>query len=210
MISVAYSGIPVLENVSLQVQAGEIVLIVGSNGAGKTTLLNAVSGMVAPTRGCISAFGKRLNKLTPEEIVRMGIIQCPAGRRLFASLSVEENLRIASLSRRLPKDIYDREQAELETIFPLLRLRRQELAGNLSGGEQQIVALARAILAQPQVLLLDEPCTGLAETIVTAVPSLIKRLAERGCAVLWVDERPDRIIGVADRLFSLQHRHLSV
>lgn len=177
-----YGPIAALKGVSLKVPQGTIVAVLGPNGAGKTTLINTISGLLHPRSGKITFQGQHIERLPPERIVRMGIVQVPEGRQLFPHLSVMENLRMGAFVRR------DSEvKADLERVFvhfPLLRERKRQLAGTLSGGEQQQLAIARALMARPKLLLLDEPSLGLSPVLVRELFKVIQELNREGTTIL--------------------------
>lgn len=199
---VHYGRISALDGVSLRVEPGEIVAIVGPNGAGKSTLLTTIAGVVQPVSGNILFGGTPILGQSLERTVRRGVALVPEGRHVFAGLSVLENLRIGALIRK------DRNQvaAEIEQfmeIFPILGSRRNELAGRLSGGEQQMLVIARAVLSNPTLLMLDEPSLGLAPKITDGVYELISQLRTRGLTVLIVEQSADRALRAADRTYVL-------
>jgi branched-chain amino acid transport system ATP-binding protein len=191
----------VLHGISLDVAQGEIVALVGSNGAGKSTLLRAISG-VQPARGAIRFAGEEIAPRSPRERLARGIVPVPEGRGLFAPLSVEENLRIGAWCRRdggIARDI-----EAVYALFPVLAARRRDAAGLLSGGQQQMVAIARALMARPKLLLLDEPSIGLAPMLVEQVFSIIASLRERGIAALLVEQNASAALAIADRGYAME------
>jgi branched-chain amino acid transport system ATP-binding protein len=197
-----YGDTQVLWDVSLVVEPGEIVALVGSNGAGKSTLLGAISGVVRTGRGESRAGERRLTGLLPDAIVAAGVLQVPQGRRLFGGLTVEENLRMGAYLRK------DREvDADLErilTLLPRLRERYRYLAGRLSGGEQQQVAIARALMARPQVLLIDEMSLGLAPVLVDALLALLAQINASGVSILIVEQDVQTALEVSTRAYVLE------
>lgn len=202
-LEVAYGAIPAVKGVDLEVRAGEIVTVIGANGAGKTTALNAISGLVPPKAGTIRFEGRSLVGLRPDEIVRAGVVQVPEGRAILTRLTVAENLRLGAHVRR------DREAAarDLEVTlrrFPVLRERARQLAGTLSGGEQQMLAVGRALMARPRLLLLDEPSTGLAPLVVAEIFALVARIRAEGTAVLLVEQNARQALRIADRAYVLE------
>jgi branched-chain amino acid transport system ATP-binding protein len=199
-----YGTIQALRQVTLQVPAASIVALVGANGAGKTTLLDAVAGGgKAMTRGTISFNGKAIRGLPAREIVGSGIALVPEGRQLFGELTVDENLRMGAYSRR-DRDGVANDYEAVRTLFPRLAERRRQLAATLSGGEQQMVALARALMSAPKLLLLDEPSLGLAPVLVNEVMTLIRRINERGVAVLLVEQNVRQALAIASKAYVLE------
>ena len=186
-IVVHYGRVPVLRGVSLTIEEGKIVSLIGANGAGKTTLLRTISSLVKPTQGTITFVGQRTENRSPHEVVGLGIVLVPEGKKLFTSLTVEENLKIGSY---LPQARRDR-QGNMERVyglFPRLRERRHQLSRTLSGGEQQMLAIARGLMAEPKLLMLDEPSLGLAPVIVTGIFSIIKEINKEKTTILLVEQ----------------------
>jgi branched-chain amino acid transport system ATP-binding protein len=195
-------AVEALRDVSLEVGAGRIVALLGSNGAGKSTVLKAISGVLYPeegeiTGGVITYDGKPVNKLAPHEIVRLGLVQVPEGRRLFDTLTVEENLLMGGYAR--PAGESAEAMARIFKLFPAIESHRHRVSGYLSGGQQQMVAIGRALMGQPRLLLLDEPSLGLAPQIITEIFSAIRKLRdERGLTVLLVEQNAQLALSVAD------------
>ena len=196
-VEVAYGGVPAVRGVSLSVAAGEIVGLIGPNGAGKSTTLHAVMGLL-PLGGDVLLDGRSLRGRAPEAIARSGVALVPEGRRLFAELTVEENLRLGLAGRRHGVESSDG-FAALYELFPVLQEFRSRSAGALSGGQQQQLAIARALVSEPSVLLLDEPSLGLAPTIVDLVFATLGTIRDRGLAILLVEQRAQRTVALADR-----------
>jgi branched-chain amino acid transport system ATP-binding protein len=205
-LEVAYGRVPAVRGLSFTVGAGEIVGLIGPNGAGKSTTLHAIMGAVASQRGDVVLDGRSLRGKSPEAIARSGVALVPEGRRLFGELTVEENLRLGLAARRGGAAAEGLEEA-LE-LFPILRDFRRRSAGALSGGQQQQLAIARALVAEPSVLLLDEPSLGLAPTVVDLVFSTLGTIRDRGLGVLLVEQRAQRTVAVADRTHVLAHGEL--
>jgi branched-chain amino acid transport system ATP-binding protein len=204
-ISVSYGGVRALRNVSLRVDKGEMVAIVGSNGAGKTTLLNTICGFNPLGSGTIAFDGSQISGLAPHRVARSGILQVPEGRHILAPLTVEENLQLGSLAARSRGKV--EVEADLEGVFaffPLLKERRNEIAGSLSGGQQQMLAIGRALMGHPRLLLLDEPSLGLAPNIVSQVFASLKRLHAEGMTVLLVEQNATRALDVSDRTYIIE------
>lgn len=199
-VSVDYSGALALEAVSLRVDAGEVVGVIGNNGAGKTSLLKAISSMVA-SRGTISMEDQEISGLAAHEVPARGIAHVPEGRRLFPYLSVEENLSLGAYPRGEP-EVEDFER--IYALFPRLEERRRQRAGTLSGGEQQMAAIARALMLRPKLLMLDEPSLGLAPVLVDAIYETIKSLREQGQTILLVEQNVGECLEVSDRTYVLQ------
>ena len=196
-----YGAVQVLKAVSLELAAGEIVGLLGRNGAGKTTVLKSIMGLVKPNAGRIAFDGADLTKLPPHEIPRLGIAYVPQGRRLFSGLTVAENLRMGLLVRDGGRDTLDR----VLGLFPALTERLGQRAGTLSGGEQQMLATARALCLEPKILLLDEPSEGLMPTMVETLLATIAGLKTEGVAVLVVEQKVEAALAVADRIVFLEN-----
>ncbi len=202
-LTVRYGAVTALDKVSIALGRGEVVALIGANGAGKSTLLRTISGLVKAEAGDITYEGGSICGLPPEVIVRLGIAHSPEGRRLFASLTVEENLRLGACTRSDSKAI--RQEIEhLETLFPILAERRKQAAGTLSGGEQQMVALARALMSAPRVLTLDEPSLGVAPLVVKMIFSRLAELKAVGMTLLLVEQNISLALSLADRVYVLR------
>jgi branched-chain amino acid transport system ATP-binding protein len=202
-IKVRYSGLPVLQGVSLSVNPGETVCVVGANGAGKSTLLRAIMGAQRAFEGQIFFFGREIQRLRTEEIVRLGIVYVPEEKMLFRPLAVEENLMLGAYILTDPRRI----QENLDfvyTLFPRLKERRLQPASTLSGGEQQMVAIGRGLMSQPQILMLDEPSLGLAPKLVDEVLDTVRRLKQEGMTILLVEQNVREALDLADRGYVIQ------
>ena len=198
----AYGRIEVLHHVSIEVRAAEIAALVGANGAGKTTLLRAISGVQPTTAGCVRFEGKPIEKMPSYARVALGITQVPEGRQLFAPLSVEDNLKLGAWSRRAADLTPDLERAY--ALFPVLASLRKKQAGALSGGQQQMLAIARALMAKPRLLLLDEPSMGLAPILVDQTLETIRELKSEGLTILLVEQNARAALAIADRAYVLE------
>lgn len=202
-INVFYGNIQALHDVSLEVNEGEIVTLIGANGAGKTTLLKTLSGLLKPKKGSIHYLGKSIAGNAAQGIVKAGISQVPEGRRVFANMSVEENLELGAYLRK-DKDGIQKDMARVYELFPRLLERSKQSAGTLSGGEQQMLAMGRAIMAKPKLLLLDEPSMGLAPLMVQTIFSIIKEINEAGTTILLVEQNAHMALSVAQRAYVIE------
>jgi branched-chain amino acid transport system ATP-binding protein len=202
-ISVYYGAIQALKNVSMTVQQGEIVTLIGSNGAGKTTTLRTISRLINPRSGEIGYDGKNLLRLRPDAVVREGIAHVPEGRRILSRLTVQDNLRLGAYTRHDGAAIR-RDMDEHYARFPILAQRRSQLAGTLSGGEQQMLAIARALMSRPRLLLLDEPSLGLAPIIVRDIFNIIRSLNGDGVTILLVEQNAQLALQTAHRGYVLE------
>jgi branched-chain amino acid transport system ATP-binding protein len=202
-IDAFYGNIHALRSVSLNVEEGEIVTLIGANGAGKSTTLNCISGLVRPRGGSVTFDGSDLASVAPHRIVERGVIQVPEGRRVFARLSVEENLKMGGFSLS-DKGVIREGIDRAYEMFPRLRERRGQTAGTLSGGEQQMLAMGRALMAKPRILLLDEPSMGLAPTLVESIFDTITKIHADGTSILLVEQNAQMALNVASRGYVLQ------
>jgi branched-chain amino acid transport system ATP-binding protein len=196
-----YGNVQVLRDFTLELNAGEVLCLLGRNGAGKTTLLKAIMGLVRPRSGRVVLDGTELSALPAHEVPRHGIGYCPQGRRLFSELTVEENLQIGLMTR-------DRGAATLERVlalFPVLRERLRQRAGTLSGGEQQMLATARALCLEPKALLLDEPTEGLMPSAIATILNTVRQLKAQGVATILVEQRVEAALSVADRILFIEN-----
>lgn len=199
-ISVSYGQIPVIRNVSLSVNEGEIVALIGANGAGKTTILRTISGLLRPMQGRVLWEGRDLAKTQPHQIVREGISHVPERRGIFANLTVYENLLMGAYTRKLKKTDLD----EVYELFPLLRERTKQIAGTLSGGEQQMLAISRALLSKPKLVLLDEPSLGLAPQITRSIFKIVQKINQAGTTVLLVEQNAHAALSISHRGYVLE------
>ncbi len=202
-LTVHYGAIQALRGISFEVNEGEIVTLIGSNGAGKTTTLHAISNIIKKTSGSVSFMGTDISSASPDSIVRSNLIQVPEGRRIFANLTVKENLEMGAYTRSDKHEIkVSMEQAY--TMFPRLKERYKQIAGTLSGGEQQMLAMGRALMAKPKLLLLDEPSMGLAPILVDEIFSIIKQINQQGMTILLVEQNAFKALALANRAYILE------
>ncbi|MCS7033510.1 MAG: ABC transporter ATP-binding protein [Phycisphaerae bacterium] len=202
-ITVSYGAVKALHGLSLEVNEGEIVTLIGCNGAGKSTTLRAISGMIAPRNGSIAFLGEDITGAPPHLLVQQGLSHVPEGRGIFSNLTVAENLDLGAYARKDRQNVAaDRERAL--TLFPRVRERLKQIAGTLSGGEQQMLAIARALLARPRLLLLDEPSLGLAPQLVQLIFSIIREINNQGTTILLVEQNAHMALAVAHRAYVIQ------
>lgn len=201
-----YGGIQALKGVSLHVNPGEIVALVGANGAGKTTLLNTICGLVPASSGEVAFNGKMVTNMPPERLVRMGLSQVPEGRQLFAPMTVLDNLILGAYhrGRYARKNELDADLEFIYDVFPILRERSRQQAGTLSGGEQQMLAIGRALMSKPKMLLLDEPSVGLAPLVARDIFRVIARFRELGTTILLVEQNAKAALGISDRGYVIE------
>jgi branched-chain amino acid transport system ATP-binding protein len=203
---VRYGQITALHGVSFEVSEGEIVTLLGANGAGKTTTLRMLSGLHTPSSGVISFEGRDITKVPAHQFANMGISHVPEGRRIFSVMSVEENLEMGAFGR---KDDYRDDMERVYTMFPILKERRKQLGGNLSGGEQQMLAIGRALMSRPRLLLLDEPSMGLAPMIIDQIFRIIGEIRDGGTTVLVVEQNAAQALRLADRGYVLENGRIA-
>ena len=207
-INVYYGAIHAIKGISFHVEEGEVVTLIGANGAGKSTTLQTISGLLRSRTGSVEFMGENISRLPPHKIIERGLAQVPEGRRIFLQMTVMENLEMGAYTRR------DGSQAaELEKVFdqfPRLAERRKQIAGTLSGGEQQMLAIGRALMSQPKLLMLDEPSMGLAPILVEQIFDIIRRLHEKGTTILLVEQNAQMALSVADRAYVLETGSISL
>jgi branched-chain amino acid transport system ATP-binding protein len=196
-----YGNIEALKGISLEVEEGEIVTLIGSNGAGKSTTLRSISGLTPPRSGSIKFDGKELGETAPQEIVRLGISQSPEGRRCFSRMTVRENLELGAYLRN--EDL-EEDLTRVYDLFPRLKEREKQKAGTMSGGEQQMLAIGRALMAEPRLLLLDEPGMGLAPILVERIYETIREINEQGTTILLVEQNANSALDVSNRGYVLE------
>jgi branched-chain amino acid transport system ATP-binding protein len=206
-LSARYGAVAALRDVSLEVRAGELVALIGANGAGKSTLLRAIAGLLVPAAGRVALDGRDVTGQTPEAMIRAGVALVPERRRVFADLTVLDNLELGGYALPRGRDFRSRLDAGLEEayrLFPVLRRRRGQLAGTLSGGEQQMLAIGRALMSRPRLLLCDEPSLGLAPLVVQEIMRLLSTLREAGATILLVEQNARMALRSADRAYVLE------
>ena len=206
-LSARYGAVAALRDVSLEVRAGELVALIGANGAGKSTLLRAIAGLVAPAAGRVALDGRDVTGQAPEAMIRAGVALVPERRRVFAPLTVLDNLELGGYALPRGRDFRSRLEAGVEEayrLFPVLRRRRDQLAGTLSGGEQQMLAIGRALMTRPRLLLCDEPSLGLAPLVVAEIMRLLSTLREAGTTILLVEQNARMALRSADRAYVLE------
>ena len=200
---VRYGMIEAIKGISFEVNDGEIVTLIGANGAGKTTTMHTISGLIRPASGSIEMDGKDISKIPAHRIVEMGVAQCPERRRVFASQSVEDNLLLGAYTRK-DKDGIAKDLQNVFSLFPRLEERRKQLAGTLSGGEQQMLAMGRALMAKPKIMLLDEPSMGLSPLLVREIFDIIRDINSQGVTILLVEQNAKMALGIADRAYVIE------
>ena len=198
---VSYGAIKAVKGISFDVDRGALVTLIGANGAGKSTIMKSVSGIVRPQSGTITFDGKPIQGQSSHRIVQMGLCQVPEGRQIFPKMSIQENLDMGAYTRT---GAYSQDIEEMYDMFPVLRERRRQMAGTLSGGEQQMLAVARAMMAHPKLLMLDEPSLGLAPLIVQDIFGMLKRIRAAGTTILLVEQNARMALGISDRAYVME------
>ena len=200
-LSVSYGMIEAVKDVSITIHDDEICCLIGANGAGKTTIMHTISGLLTPKAGEILLDGENILKLSSEDIVKRGIIQVPEGRRIFQKMSVKENILLGAYHR---KEISNEEYDYIYSLFPILKERTNQLAGTLSGGEQQMLAMARALVGKPKIMLLDEPSMGLAPLLVKNIFDIIKTINEAGTTIFLVEQNANMALAIANHAYVME------
>jgi branched-chain amino acid transport system ATP-binding protein len=203
-INTFYGSFRALRDVSLEVDSGEVVTVLGANGAGKSTLLRTISGLVRPQRGKIVFDGNQIDQLNPDAVVKLGISQCPEGKLLFPEMPVYKNLELGAYVRRKDRRLVEKLRQEVYGLFPILKERKKQLAGTLSGGEQQMLAIGRALMSDPRLIMLDEPSLGLAPLVVSNIMDVIVRIKQRGTTGLLVEQNAAESLRIADRGYVME------
>jgi branched-chain amino acid transport system ATP-binding protein len=209
-IEIRYGSADALKGISLEIGDHELVTVLGANGAGKTTLLKSISGLVKPRKGIIEFEGTRTDHLSPDRIVRRGIVLCPEGRKLFPKLTVFKNLILGAYAWRGDKQGIKDKMMWVFELFPILRERGEQMAGSLSGGEQQMLAIGRAMMSRPKLLMLDEPSLGLAPLVVLHIFDIVRNIRQTGVAILVVEQNAAVSLSVSDRAYVLESGEVAI
>jgi branched-chain amino acid transport system ATP-binding protein len=209
-LNVSYGKIKAIKGISLDVNAGEVVTLVGANGAGKTTLLKTISGILAPASGEITYDGRKLSDIKPYQRVNEGICQAPEGRGIFPGMTVLENLEMGKFGKTNAKLEIEEDLEKIYTLFPRLKERAHQAGGTLSGGEQQMLAIGRALMSRPRLLLLDEPSMGLAPKFIAQIFEIIKEIKKQGVTILLVEQNAAKALSVADRAYVLETGNITM
>ena len=208
-LQVYYGMIHAIKGISFDVNQGEVIALIGANGAGKTTTLHTITGLLAPKSGSVLFEGKDITKVPAHKIVSMGMAHVPEGRRVFAELSVYENLKMGAYTRKDKKEI-EESLANVYKRFPRLEERKNQMAGTLSGGEQQMLAMGRALMSKPKIILMDEPSMGLSPIFVNEIFDIIRAVSESGTTVLLVEQNAKKALSISDRAYAVSYTHLTL
>lgn len=206
-LKVNFGGIEAVKGISFDVKEGEIVTLIGSNGAGKSTTLRTIAGVVRPASGKITFDGEDITSIEPSSIVKKGITLCPEGRRIFPDMTVLENIKIGAYLR---EDDLSADIERCHRLFPILKERSNQLAGTLSGGEQQMLAVARSLMSKPKIMMLDEPSLGLAPIIVKNIFDIIKTINDEGVTILLIEQNANMALRIADKAYVLETGHITI
>lgn len=209
-VSVKYSSFTAIQKINIEVGTGEIVVLLGANGAGKSTIFRSISGLNKPFEGDITFHDKKIDSLSPDRIVKMGIVQCAEGRKLFSGMSVYENLILGGYVFRSKKEQIKKALTSVYELFPILKEKSNDQAGSLSGGQQQMLAIGRALMAQPKVMMLDEPSVGLAPLIVEQMFSIIKEINKQGTTILLAEQNANAALKIANKGYVLENGKIVV
>lgn len=209
-LNVYYGNIHALKGVGLHVNEGEIVSLIGANGAGKTTTLQTISGLIPSSAGSVTFNGKDITKEKAHNIVKLGIAQVPEGRRVFANLTVSDNVKLGSYTIKDSAENLKKDRKNFYDVFPRMRERKRQIAGTLSGGEQQMLAMGRALMSRPKLLILDEPSMGLSPLFVKEIFNTIKKLNEQGTTILLVEQNAKMALAISDRAYVLETGRISL
>ncbi|GAB6175100.1 ABC transporter ATP-binding protein [Paradesulfitobacterium aromaticivorans] len=204
-ISIQFGSYQALQNIDMEIRPGELVVLLGANGSGKSTLFRTISGLLRPASGTIEFNNQRIDGIPSHKVVRLGISQCPEGRQLFAQLSVQKNLLLGSFSRRRDKNGVQESLSTVYELFPALKDKRNAPAGSLSGGQQQMLAIGRALMSSPQLLMLDEPSIGLAPLVVNQMFEIIKKVNEKGTMILLAEQNANMALKISRRGYVLEN-----
>ena len=207
-VHASYGSVKALRGISLMVEKNSVVCLLGANGAGKSTILKSISGLLQPRSGTISFEGEGIDRLKPERIVGRGIVMVPEGRQVFPELTVHENLQLGSYSRRDRSEVA-KDYDDIFELFPILKAKAKDFAGTLSGGQQQMLAIGRGLMARPKLLLLDEPSLGLAPILVQEIFSIIRTISKRGTTILLVEQNANMALDVSDYAYVLETGEIS-